>query len=273
MPNAMGRITTNPMRNTSHERSVSDSNRPNSRSACTAGMRGSRSAAGIPINSRDQLRRQAPTGPKTLFAAVHDSYTAVPGGTSTAPARNRANSNSAIPQISRLRGVFPTGLLPLAVWSELRDLPVVVDRYHGMCVHLGANDEILGEARFGERAPVLRILEQAIEPISIAFVDEGAGLRGVVEPCVGELAGDCARESAGTCRILERELPIATGAHDGHVSRAAGSHPNHRRYRRIVDVRCNDYVTCALNSSERDRAVRRRQEDCLSFDRLRGVLA
>ena len=72
-PNATGRITTTPIRNTNHERSVSDSMRPNSRSACTAGMSGSSSAAGIPIRSRDQLRRHAPTGPKMLCADVHDS--------------------------------------------------------------------------------------------------------------------------------------------------------------------------------------------------------
>src|SRR3954470_14791044 len=176
MPNAMGRITTTPMRNTSHERSVSDSKRPNRRSACTAGMRGRSSAAGIPISSRDQLRRHAPTGPNTLFAAVQDSYAAVPGGTSTAPARNRANNNSAIPATSRLSDEFPTGPLPLAIWSELRDLPVVVDRNHRMRVDVGANNEVLGEARFGERAAVLRVLEQAIEPISIASIDQRACL-------------------------------------------------------------------------------------------------
>lgn len=94
-------------------------------------------------------------GPNRLRAAVHDSYTAVPGGTSTAPARNNANSSSAIPAISRLTDVFPTERLPLPLWSKLRDLPVLIDRDHGVRIHFGAHDEVLPKARFRERATVL----------------------------------------------------------------------------------------------------------------------
>ena len=80
--------------------------------------------------------------------------------------------------------------------------------------------------------------------ISIASIDQRACLRRVVESHVRE-PGHGARESAGTCRILERELPIATCTDNRHVGLAPSGRSNDCRYCRIVDVACDDDVTCA----------------------------
>src|SRR5688572_32522814 len=104
-----------------------------------------------------------------------------------------------------------------------------------MRVDVGAHGEILRVTRFRERAAMLCILEEAIEPISIPFVDEAAGFCRVVETYVREPLDDTACEPARARRVLQRELTIAPSAHDGHIRSAAGGRTDHRRHRRIVD--------------------------------------
>ena len=55
--------TTTPAKNIIHFRSVSDSSRPKTRSACTAGASGAMAAAGQPTSSTSGWARYQPTGP------------------------------------------------------------------------------------------------------------------------------------------------------------------------------------------------------------------
>src|SRR5688500_5854906 len=103
-----------------------------------------------------------------------------------------------MPAISRLRGVLPTGLLPLPVWSELGDLSVLKDRNHWMCVDTRAHREVLGKACLSEGAAVLCVLEQPIQPVAIPLIDETACVRRVVETDVREPLGDSPRITART---------------------------------------------------------------------------
>src|SRR5262249_35851875 len=102
-----GRRRTSPAKKIIHDRSVRDSSRPKRRSACTAGTRGIRIAAGQPKKATSGLERNSPTGP-TLASTLTPKRSPHKASAISAPARKTARSNSAIPVISRFSVVLLT---------------------------------------------------------------------------------------------------------------------------------------------------------------------
>src|SRR6185437_2659604 len=105
---AAGSRAITPAKKIIHERSVRDSSRPNRRKACTPGTSGTSAAPGQPKKCTRGDARKLPTQPKLDSTPLPTRHVASASAQS-APPRKTANSNSAIPRISRFREELPTG--------------------------------------------------------------------------------------------------------------------------------------------------------------------
>ena len=84
---------------------------------------------------------------------------------------------------------LPTGL-PLAVWSELGDLSILVERDDGVGVNGSTCHQITAEPRVAQRPTMLRGIEQFQDAIAVLPIDQHARVRGVVELHIGESLRD-----------------------------------------------------------------------------------
>ena len=172
-PSATGSSTTTPRETPATIGPSRDSSRPKRRSAWTAGASGSEQRRGQPDRtSREPAARGTRRRARTRCAPPCTTRRPPsPAERASAPARKSANSSSAIPAISRLSDVFPRAL-PLPVWSELRDLSVLVDRNHGI------RSPPRRRRRDPPRIPPRRALGRAPNPrrgdraVAISFVDQ-----------------------------------------------------------------------------------------------------
>src|SRR5919108_2514218 len=70
--------------------------------------------------------------------------------------------------------------LPLAVWSEFGDLPVLIDGDDRVRVNLGTHNKIVSEPGLGQRPAVGRFREELIDSVAVPLRDQLARPRPVV---------------------------------------------------------------------------------------------
>src|SRR4029077_12605936 len=121
--------------------------------------------------------------------------------------RNTANKRSAIPRISRLSVVLPTAL-PLPVWSELGDLSILVYRDDWVGIHGRASLQVTAKPGIAKRSAVLGGLEQPLHLVAVLSIEQGKGLRGVVEYHAGHPLRHVVYITTGAAPVLEREVSV-----------------------------------------------------------------
>src|SRR5512132_1564209 len=221
-------------------------------------------AAGHPKNVTSGLARMRPTTP-TLATTLTGALSVAAARAANAPTRKTANNNSAIPRISRLSEELPTGL-PLAVWSELGDLSILVERDDGVGVYGSTCHQIIAEPRVAQRPTMLRGIEQFQDAIAVLPIDQHARLRRITQLDAGHPPRHVVHVPTRASGIFERELTLASCTHQGNVGTTAQRGAQHRQHRRVVDVRGNHHVTRALGAHDRCRSVRRGHDHGLAFD-------
>src|SRR3954464_3173604 len=108
-------------------------------------------------------------------------------------------------------------MLPLAFGPQLGDLTILVDRNDRERIHGRTRRQVCLESRGGQGPAMRRGLEQPHQVVAVLAVQQRRWERRVIEPHGTQPALDVLYEATRTGRILERELPILTGADDGDV--------------------------------------------------------
>ena len=134
-----------------------------------------------------------------------------------------------MPRSSRLREgeELPTEL-PLAVWTELGNLSILVQRNDGEGINRGACVQVIGEPCRVQRPTVLRSFEQAQQLVLESSIDQRGRFRGIVQLDLRQLLRDVVHVATGTAGILECELTLASRAYQGDVGAATQPRAQHR---------------------------------------------
>src|SRR5260221_7153234 len=236
-PTATGSSATTPAKKIIQERSVSDSSRPNRRSACTAGTAGVSAAAGQPTKATMGLASQSPSQPmcartSTPVRSCASAYAA------RAPPRNTEKRRSAMPPSSRFRAELPTGL-PLALGSQLGDLAVLIDRDDRKGIHRRAEGEVVPESPGGQGPAVRRGVEEPHQVVAVLPVDQRRGNRRVLDLQGGQPSGNEMHIPPRAGGVLQCELAVLPRAYERDVRSSPKRRAQHRTHRRQVDVRCH----------------------------------